>query len=71
MKILYTDVQRIGEDSEKDLAIQFVDKDTLLRESDFVPSMCLSSGDDPLHLRRSFPDEEDGHLINASGPGGG
>jgi len=36
MKILYADVQRIGEDSEKDLAIQFVDKDTLLRESDFI-----------------------------------
>jgi glyoxylate reductase len=36
MKILYADVQRIGEDSEKELAIQFVDKDTLLRESDFI-----------------------------------
>lgn len=36
MKILYADAQRIGEDWEKELGIQFVDKDTLLRESDFV-----------------------------------
>ena len=36
MRILYTDVQRAPELVEGDLGVTFVDKDTLLREADFV-----------------------------------
>ena len=35
MKVLYTDVVRF-ENLEKELGVQYVDKETLLRESDFV-----------------------------------
>jgi lactate dehydrogenase-like 2-hydroxyacid dehydrogenase len=68
MKILYTDVQRIGEDWEKELGIQFVDKDTLLRESDFVTlhvpllpeTTHYISGQELSLMKRTS------HLINAS-----
>jgi len=36
MKILYTDAVRAEESVERDLKVTYVDKDTLLRESDFV-----------------------------------
>jgi glyoxylate reductase len=36
MHLLYTDVQRAPEPVERDLGVTFVEKDTLLREADFV-----------------------------------
>lgn len=36
MKVLYTDVIRADREIEKALGVRFVDKDTLLRDSDFV-----------------------------------
>ncbi len=36
MRVIYTDVQRIDESTERDYGVMYVDKRTLLRESDFV-----------------------------------
>lgn len=36
MRVIYTDVQRADESTERDYAVMYVDKRTLLRESDFV-----------------------------------
>lgn len=36
MRVIYTDVQRADETTERDHGVMFVDKRTLLRESDFV-----------------------------------
>jgi lactate dehydrogenase-like 2-hydroxyacid dehydrogenase len=36
MRLLYHDLQRVPENVEKELCAEFVDKETLLRESDFV-----------------------------------
>jgi glyoxylate reductase len=36
MRLLYTDVQRAPEPVERELGVTYVDKDTLLREADFV-----------------------------------
>jgi glyoxylate reductase len=36
MRLLYTDVQRAPEPVERELGVSFADKDTLLREADFV-----------------------------------
>lgn len=36
MRILYTDMQRIDEGLERQLRVEFTDKETLLKESDFV-----------------------------------
>ncbi len=36
MRMLYHDERRAAEDVERELGLEFVDKDTLLRESDFV-----------------------------------
>jgi len=36
MRVLYTDVVRLGEDEERELGVAYADKDTLLAESDFV-----------------------------------
>lgn len=40
MRVLYTDAQRLLPETEKELAVAFVDKATLLRESDFVSIHC-------------------------------
>jgi lactate dehydrogenase-like 2-hydroxyacid dehydrogenase len=36
MRVIYTDVQRADESTERDYGVMYVDKRTLLRESDFV-----------------------------------
>lgn len=36
MRVLYTDAQRAAREVEQELKLEFVDKDTLLRESDYV-----------------------------------
>lgn len=36
MRVIYTDVQRVDESTERDYGVMYVDKRTLLRESDFV-----------------------------------
>jgi glyoxylate reductase len=36
MRVIYTDVQRADETTERDFGVMYVDKRTLLRESDFV-----------------------------------
>jgi len=68
MKILYTDVQRIGESLERELGVEFVDKETLLRESDFV-TLHLPLLPETAHYisRRELSlMKKTSHLINAS-----
>ncbi len=48
MKVLYTDVIRADGEVEKALAIHFVDKDILLRDSDFV-TLHMPMVDDTVH----------------------
>ncbi|MFX1465450.1 MAG: 2-hydroxyacid dehydrogenase [Promethearchaeota archaeon] len=67
MKVLYTDVVRF-EDLERELGIQYVDKETILRESDFVtlhvplmPETTHYIGAKELEMMK-----ETSYLINAS-----
>ncbi len=68
MRIFYTDAQRIDETLEKELRAEFTDKETLLRESDFV-SLHLPLLPDTTHYvsTREFSlMKKTAHLINAS-----
>ncbi|MFX1521536.1 MAG: 2-hydroxyacid dehydrogenase [Promethearchaeota archaeon] len=67
MKVLYTDIVRF-EDLEKELGVQYVDKETLLRESDYVtlhvpllPETTHYIGAKELEMMK-----ETAYLINAS-----
>jgi lactate dehydrogenase-like 2-hydroxyacid dehydrogenase len=68
MKVLYTDVVRADQEVERGLGARFVDKDTLLGESDFV-TLHMPLVEDTVHyisqreLRLMKPTA---HLINAS-----
>jgi glyoxylate reductase len=68
MKVLYTDVVRVDQEVERGLGARFVDKDTLLGESDFV-TLHMPLVEDTVHyisqreLRLMKPTA---HLINAS-----
>jgi glyoxylate reductase len=68
MRAIYTDVQRADEASEREYGVMYVDKRTLLRESDFVSlhvpllsetTHCISRGDLALMKKTAI-------LINAS-----
>jgi len=68
MRTFYTDPQRLGENLEKELRVEFTDKETLLRESDFV-SLHLPLLSDTTHYisTREFSlMKKTAHLINAS-----
>ncbi|MDH7499460.1 MAG: D-glycerate dehydrogenase [candidate division NC10 bacterium] len=68
MKILYTDVQRIEEGLERELGVQFVEKETLLRESDFVTLHVplLPETTHYISRRELALMKKTSHLINAS-----
>jgi len=68
MKILYTDVQRMEEGLERELGLNFVDKDTLLRESDFVTLHVplLPETTHYISCRELSLMKKTSHLINAS-----
>jgi len=68
MKILYTDVQRIEEGLERELGVQFVEKETLLRESDFVTLHVplLPETTHYISYRELALMKKTSHLINAS-----
>jgi lactate dehydrogenase-like 2-hydroxyacid dehydrogenase len=68
MRVIYTDVQRADEATEREYGVMYVDKRTLLRESDFVSlhvpllpetTHCISHGDLVLMKKTAI-------LINAS-----
>ena len=68
MKVLYTGVRRADQEVERELGVRFVDKETLLRESDFVTLHVLLLeetvhyiSERELNLMKSTA-----HLINAS-----
>jgi len=68
MRTLYTDAQRVDERLEKELRAEFTDKETLLRESDFV-SLHLPLLPDTIHYistRELSLMKRTAHLINAS-----
>ena len=68
MRILYTDMERIAEDLERELRAEFTDKDTLLQESDFV-SLHLPLLPKTTHYvsnRELKLMKKTAHLINAS-----
>jgi hypothetical protein len=65
MRTLYTDAERIME-SLREASAEFTDKETLLKEPDFVSSIFSAPGDDSLYLDRELTDEENSHLMYAS-----
>jgi lactate dehydrogenase-like 2-hydroxyacid dehydrogenase len=68
MKILYTDTQRIEVSLEKELGVAFTDKETLLRESDFVTLHVplLPETTHYISRRELSLMKKTGYLINAS-----
>lgn len=68
MKVLYTDVIRGDQKVERELGARFVDKDTLLRDSDFV-TLHIPLIEDTVHYisqRELNLMKPTAHLINAS-----
>jgi lactate dehydrogenase-like 2-hydroxyacid dehydrogenase len=68
MRILYTDVERIDPALERELSVEFTDKETLLKESDFV-SLHLPLLPATVHYvsaRELSLMKKTAHLINAS-----
>ena len=68
MKVLYTDVIRADQEVERGLGVRFVDKDTLLRGSDFV-TLHIPLAEDTVHYiseRELNLMKPTAHLINAS-----
>ena len=68
MKVLYTGVRRADQEVERELGVRFVDKETLLRESDFV-TLHVPLLEETVHYiseRELNLMKSTAHLINAS-----